>query len=574
MNTLWLLTKKNLQLLLRAKSSALIVVFAPLLTILILGLSFNNSAKYGINIGVYAPVFSPDVEAFVSTLQEGEFKIVKYEANIEECIEDLKQGFVHSCISLPESLSVESNRPKEITFYVDPSRVNLVWMVEETVKNKFNLKSQQLSEELAQDMLSRLQQTKTGLAEEKATVASAKDKSSTAAGSTNAIKSGLSSVDVAPPTTTYDLTALTTFKENLAGRLTEGKSKISAARGALSDSNVSSTAKTKISSFLTQAEAELIAAEESFANNTGEGSFAAVSTLVESLNTDLTSAKAKLAAAGEKVASAGTGLDGVQTSLQETLKLLESAQNNANSMLSTLEAQKVTDATVLSSPLITKVERVAAGKTYLNYLFSGLLVLVIMFSSLLLGTTLVMMEKNSPAFLRNFFVPIQKVTFILSTYLTTLVLIVVQLAIILGIALIFLPQSYVALPLSGLILFFAASVFTFIGMLIGYVFVSEETGVLASISAGSMMLFVSGLILPLESMSASLRNVIAFNPFVIAERLIREVVIFDASIKVLWQDLLILFGYAAVLFLLILIVESVLHDRLKDRILHRHQKQP
>ena len=54
MNTLWLLTKKNLRLLIRAKGSALIVVFAPLLIILILGLSFNNASKYGLNIGVYS----------------------------------------------------------------------------------------------------------------------------------------------------------------------------------------------------------------------------------------------------------------------------------------------------------------------------------------------------------------------------------------------------------------------------------------------------------------------------------------------------------------------------------------
>ena len=41
MNSLWLLTTKNLKLLIRSKGSALIVVFAPLLIILLLGLSFK-----------------------------------------------------------------------------------------------------------------------------------------------------------------------------------------------------------------------------------------------------------------------------------------------------------------------------------------------------------------------------------------------------------------------------------------------------------------------------------------------------------------------------------------------------
>ncbi|MBU1622791.1 MAG: hypothetical protein KJ597_04410, partial [Nanoarchaeota archaeon] len=132
MRSLWLLTKKNLRLLIRAKSSALIVVFAPLLIILILGLSFNNSAKYGLNIGIAADSFTDDVNGLVTLLQEEEFKIVKYENSLEGCIEDIKLGFVHTCLSLPESFKIEGNTQKEITFYVDPSKVNLVWMIQDS----------------------------------------------------------------------------------------------------------------------------------------------------------------------------------------------------------------------------------------------------------------------------------------------------------------------------------------------------------------------------------------------------------------------------------------------------------
>src|SRR3989338_4439196 len=117
MQSIWLLTKKNIKLLLRAKASALIIIFAPLLLILILGLSYNTSSKYGLNIGVYAASYTEDVNAFVSTLQEEEFKIIKYDQSIDECVEDIKLGFVHTCIKVPESLKVEDNNPKEITFY-------------------------------------------------------------------------------------------------------------------------------------------------------------------------------------------------------------------------------------------------------------------------------------------------------------------------------------------------------------------------------------------------------------------------------------------------------------------------
>src|SRR3989338_10118589 len=140
MRSIWLLTMKNLKLLLRAKSSALIVIFAPLLIILILGLSYNTSSKYGLNIGVYAPSFTDDVNSFIELLKEQEFRIVTYSTSVDECVQDIKGGFVHTCISLPESFVIEGNAAREVTFYVDPSRINLVWVVQETVKSKFDFK--------------------------------------------------------------------------------------------------------------------------------------------------------------------------------------------------------------------------------------------------------------------------------------------------------------------------------------------------------------------------------------------------------------------------------------------------
>jgi ABC-type polysaccharide/polyol phosphate export permease len=206
-------------------------------------------------------------------------------------------------------------------------------------------------------------------------------------------------------------------------------------------------------------------------------------------------------------------------------------------------------------------------------MFPALMILVIMFSSLLLGTTLVMMEKNSPAFTRNFFVPVRKITFILATYLTNLILILVQVIVILGISWIFLGDISKAILPSALVLFLAASIFTFIGMAIGYLFSSEETAVLASISSGSILLFISGVIIPLESVSTLLRQVTYFNPFVIAEKLVREVFIFGSSLDSLWMDLGLLAIYALVLFLLILVIESLMHKQLFNKFFHHHHKQ-
>src|SRR3989344_7861672 len=128
MSAIWFLIKKNITLLLRSKGSALTVIFAPLLIILILGLSYNTSSQFGLNIGVHSSSFTEDVTEFMDILKEEEFKIIKYESTLDECIEDIKNGFTHTCIEVQESFAIDGNTPKEITFYIDPSRINLVWM--------------------------------------------------------------------------------------------------------------------------------------------------------------------------------------------------------------------------------------------------------------------------------------------------------------------------------------------------------------------------------------------------------------------------------------------------------------
>ena len=66
MNTLWLLTKKNLTLLLRAKTSALVVIFGPLLLMLVLGVSYNTSEPYQLTVGVHASGSGEDLQKFMT----------------------------------------------------------------------------------------------------------------------------------------------------------------------------------------------------------------------------------------------------------------------------------------------------------------------------------------------------------------------------------------------------------------------------------------------------------------------------------------------------------------------------
>ncbi len=566
MESIWLLTKKNLQLLLRSRSSALIVIFAPLLLILILGLSYDTQGKYAINIGISAPTFTEDVNAFVALLQEEKsFKIVQYENSIEPCINDIKSGYIHTCLMLPESLSVDSNTPKEITFYVDPSRINLVWMVQQSVQSKFDFKSEQISQELSNNLLTKLNDAKTNIETRKGEITTIKDKNSAASANTQNAKTNLQGVDLIAPSTSYDKAVLATVQNYIGSSQTL----LATVASTLNTSNITSADRAVLEELLINASTALTNATVSLSGSDN----ASVMALVTVIENDLNAAKSKLTLAAEGISSTSTSLDSTTSTLQESISSMDSVLASLDQLKTSLEEQKVTDASTITSPLITKIENVSPEGTYLNYLFPPLLVLVVMFGSLLLGTTLVMIEKSSPAFLRNYFVPLHKMIFILSTYCTNLILILVQIMVIILISLIFLPASAGVMPGVALILFIAASIFTFIGMIVGYIFASEETAVLGSISIGTLFLTVSGVILPLEGIAPALRDIIFYNPFVVSERVIRSLFIFDGSLGEVGLDLLILAGYMVILFLTIVILESVLQKHLVERFMKHHHKE-
>ncbi|MAG72940.1 hypothetical protein CL620_01380 [archaeon] len=558
MKTLWLLTKKNLKMLVRSRGSALIVIFAPLLLILLLGLSYDTSTQYGLNIGVHATEQSPEVGSFVDLLKQEEFNVVSYEGDVQECVNEIKTGIVHACVSVPSSFSVQENVAKEVTFYVDPSKINLVWMIQESVGEKFDLRSQQIAQELTSNVLSRLASTNDGIGNVKGDVEGIKEKTGSASSATMSAKEELSSLDLRAPGSPESIVELKTS-------VTQSREKIDAALDAVESANITSSTKSTLRKAIKDAKLAL------GTGNGTEGSFG-LAAQVSLLESDLFEARSKLFAASQKIESTTSALDNSASAISETNSALDAVSGVLTSLQEAIASEKVTEAGVIAAPLQTKIVRISEEGTYLNYLFPALLILVVMFSSLALGTTLVMIEKHSPAFFRNFFLPVKKVTFIASIYCTNLVVILVQIAVILGIAAFFLQESINAFPAVALILFVTASVFTFLGMIVGYLFTSEETATLASISLGSLSLFISGLLLPLEGMAPIFREIIQLNPFVIAEGLIREVFLFQASLGDVWIKLLILAGYAAGLFIVIWIMESILHKHLVHKFMRKHHK--
>ena len=148
------LVQKNLKVLIRSKASSLIIVLGPLLIIFLAGLAFDNTNIYSLKIGLYNPSDSEIVDSFNARLNE-QFTVIAYDKEVD-CVEDIKQDAIHTCLVFSENFTLAKPPNNEIKFYVDYSRINLVWTVLNVMTTKISSKVLELSKNLTSVLLSTL----------------------------------------------------------------------------------------------------------------------------------------------------------------------------------------------------------------------------------------------------------------------------------------------------------------------------------------------------------------------------------------------------------------------------------
>jgi ABC-type multidrug transport system permease subunit len=253
---------------------------------------------------------------------------------------------------------------------------------------------------------------------------------------------------------------------------------------------------------------------------------------------------------------------GIKSQLGEGLDALNTIKASFEKIDNHIGSVQISGADEVVSPIKTSIKAISSDTTHLNLLFPSLIVLVVMFVSILLATTLVMMEKHSPAYFRNFITPVHDFWFVFSTYVTNMLIVLVQVVVIVAISIIFFSADLMSVALvTGVALLLVMSAFTFIGMFIGYVFNSEETGTLAAISVGSVFLLLSNLIVPLESVPESVRQILQYNPFVYGEIMLRKVLIYKQSFAGLEEYMIYFAVLSLVLFVFVMLVKMMLRRR-------------
>jgi ABC-2 type transport system permease protein len=515
---LYWMIKKDIKLIIRSKTSALIVLLGPLLIILLVALAFNTSSLYNIKIATYSDSYSALTNSVLTDMEDQQYQVIKADSE-EKCRNGVKTTQYHICAVFPKDMSLD-NTADTILVYVDESRVNLASLISGTISMKIANKSSELSLGLTSVLVTTLDDTK------------------------NQLYSKEKTLQTIEATTLDSNTKLANLKEEL--------SKVSM----LNESELNISIITQnIKKFRDMCDAKDDSGNNRY-NCPGDS-------LLDETEDDIKALKNKLEDAQLTLTTSVTSITGIRTMIADTTTQIRETKTSLSNLKANIESIKITNAEAIVSPIKTTIEPITSKKTHLGVLFPTLTILIMMFISILLASTLVVREKTSLAYFRNFITPTNDILFLLGGFFTNILLLVIQLVILFGVAIPFFKTALVPSLLPLIItLIVISTIFILIGTIVGYLFDSEETSTLAAIAIAALMLLFSNTILPLETLPQYIRDIVQYNPFVIGEGMLKQILTFQATLSDLWIKIVILIGVCVLLGILAFLSRKLTKRRL------------
>lgn len=553
---------KNLKLLFRNKASAIVILFAPLLIVLIIGISFVDTQE-GFTIGVHKFDDSDFTNRFVESIEKNN-NVIHYSTR-ESCMDAIKQGVALACVSFPEDFRLSDDDKSEITFIVDESRLNLVYRLIADLTTNVGGEQAEISQEITTNLIAIIDSGADSLEEIISSIEEIKKKLDESTSDASSIKSSVGTID-----TSYTGPSISNMG-SLATSLRSGFSSMRSRALDVVSSGEDLIAEVDNESKTQSFEQDLIDLKNNLENNDESlDNFDELVSKVNSVSSSFDSLKSKLESveASKKIIS--TKIDSLSSNIGSIKEDINSVSSQINIVLSSFNELEFRNPESIARPVTTNIETITSEYNNLVYSFPYLLMLVIMFVGIMLSSTLVFMEKDSKAFFRNFTTPTKDIFFMSMTYFTALIVIAIQILILLLGAYFILDipllnNLYVTLT----ILFLSTTLFIFLGMLIGNMFKTSESITMANIAVGSIFLFLSNIILPLETLSQFIQEISKYNPYVITSETLRSTILFEQSFLALQTDLFFITIYGLTLFVLTIVLMKLVSVRYFHKFKHK-----
>jgi ABC-type multidrug transport system permease subunit len=547
MNKILAIMARNMKIILRSKSSAVIIFLGPLFILLAIGLAFNSSGSDRINIGYVIFEKSELSESFIELMKGNENYALSEISSFDYCKDAIGIGKVHICVIFPEEFRIENNLENKVKFLIDNSKVNLFQSIVDSLEKEFNEKALEFSYGMTSELLKKLNNTTGELKNKTQVLILLKELNKNTSQSLLEAEKIIRDIDTGSPS--LDLTTLSIddavqdIKKTAEDSLEEANQLIDDIGDAVSDlrlaGKINSTEEVIFELILNETDTSLKALRNQLYYDL-EASEKDFDEQLDTVKKSVNQMQTRLRYASEKKQQAKDKLIGMSESMVLQAYQITEIEESFSIITANIDETEITNLDSILTPIKHETQSVVSEDSQLNFYFPYLLILIICFVGTLLGSSITIMEKVSRAYFRNFVTPTKDTIFILGTYFTTMFIITLQVIFLLLVYSLYFGKDILTnLPTTILSLFIISSLFTFIGMLIGNLFQSEETSMLTSISAGCVMIFISDLIYPLERMPEQIAYAAQYyNPFYVSSDLLRKVMIHKIMYFQLYEEFL------------------------------------
>ena len=512
--------KKNFLIIVSSKVSLILLLLGPVLLMLLVGIGLSDSGLRNVPAVVYSESQTPFVDSFIEAMRIYSF-IPEFSGSLQECIEMVRTGKRSVCIELdknevnvPPGLGVSRQDIENVGIgysvrvHADFSKPRVVWGIiakVERVVNLFSEKVRSFSEEKFRE------------------------------------KTGRFSREI----------------ENLPRILDDVEGAISSARFAASQIRVKIPSSESVDRLLE--EINYLEYQVRVLSSLLGGNYSSeIQDILTSINTLASLADKATVADPDSIISSLKKIDRELLSAKRDVKNVKrklSSLERDSKDISKLKWEYVANPIPMSYRELSGKQVQESGQQlgFFDYLFPSFVSFFILLISIFLSTIMIVKDRNSNAHVRNVLSKAPRFSFILAGYLTSLIIISVQVILLLLVANIFLNIPILSSPLNVFAtLFLSISIFILIGMLIAYLVSSSEMAMILAISISLIMIVFSSLITPRETLPEFLKTIVSNTPLVISESLLRKTLIFETGITKSASQIGILTAIFVLVFVLIL----------------------
>jgi predicted nucleic acid-binding Zn-ribbon protein len=228
-------------------------------------------------------------------------------------------------------------------------------------------------------------------------------------------------------------------------------------------------------------------------------------------------------------------------------------------MIKEINLEDIVDYIKFSYQSVTERSDLGGGQKFqfLDYLFPSFLMFFMIFSSLVISAVIIMRERLSNALIRNLASKTSGFSLNLGNFINIVFILMFQVLIIILTSMYFLNINL--LDYLIFILFFAlidVILFSMLGMFLGYIFNTQESALISSVSLSLLFFIFLPVITPTETLPDFIGSIISLAPFVILESKLRMVTIFGIIPSFSGMEIISLLISFSFVFLLIWIFYS------------------